>query len=39
MTLEEIKEQLVIYNRFYYNLHKDDEKYMQKKRDTELRHA
>ena len=39
MSLEEIKEQLAIYNRLYYNLRKDDEKYMQKKRDAGLRHA
>ena len=30
MSLEEIKEQLAIYNRLYYNLRKDDEAYMQK---------
>ena len=39
MTLEEIKGQLAIYNRLYYNLRKDDEKYMHKKRDAGLRHA
>ena len=39
MTLEEIKEQLAIYNRLYNNLRKDDEKYMQKKYDAVLRHA
>ena len=39
MSLEEIKEQLAIYNRLYYNLRKDDEAYMQKKRDAGLRHA
>ena len=31
MTLDEIREQLAIYNRLYYNLRKDDEAYMQKK--------
>ena len=31
MSLEEIKEQLAIYNRLYYKLRKDDEAYMQKK--------
>ena len=39
MTLDEIKEQLAVYNRLYYNLRKDDEKYMPKKRHTGLRHA
>ena len=39
MTLDEIREQLAIYNRLYYNLRKDDEAYMQKKRDAGLRHA
>ena len=39
MTLEEIKEQLAIYNRLYNNLGKDDEKYMQKQHDAGLRHA
>ena len=39
MTLDEIREQLEIYNRLYYNLRKDDEAYMQKKRDDGLRHA
>ena len=32
MSLEEIREQLAIYNRLYYNLRKEDEAYMQKKR-------
>ena len=35
MTIEEIKEQLAIYNRLYY--HKD-EAYMQKKRESAQRH-
>ena len=39
MTSEEIKEQTAIYNRLFYNLRKDDEKYMRKKRDAGLRHA
>ena len=39
MTLDEIREQLAIYNRLYYNLRKDDEAHMQKKRDAGLRHA
>ena len=39
MTLEEIEAQPAIYNRSHYNLHKDDEQYMQKKRDAGLRHA
>ena len=32
MSLEEIREQLAIYNRLYYNLRKEDEAYMQKTR-------
>ena len=39
MSLEEIREQLAIYNRLYYNLRKEDEAYMQKKRDAGLRQA
>ena len=36
MTLDEIREQLAIYNRLYYNLRKDDEAYMQKKKNVML---
>ena len=32
MTLDEIREQLAIYNRLYFTLRKDDEAYMQKTR-------
>ena len=39
MTLDEIREQLAIYNRLYYNLRKDDKAYMQKNGDAGLRHA
>ena len=33
MTIEEIKEQLAIYNRLYYHKRNKDEAYMQKKRN------
>ena len=38
MTMDEIKEQLAIYSRLYYNKRRNDEKYMQKKRESALRH-
>ena len=38
MTMDEIKEQRAIYSRLYYNKRKNDEKYMQKKRESALRH-
>ena len=34
MTMEEIKEQLAIYNRLYYHKRDKDEAYMQKKRES-----
>ena len=36
MTMDEIKEQLAIYSRLYYNKRRNDEKYMQKKRESAL---
>ena len=38
MTTDEIKEQLAIYSRLHYNKCRNDEKYMQKKRESALRH-
>ena len=38
MTMDEIKQQLAIYSRLYYNKRRNDEKYMQKKRESALRH-
>ena len=38
MTIEEIKEQLAIYNRLYYHKRNKDEAYMQKKRESAQRH-
>ena len=35
--MDEIKEQLAIYSRLYYNKRRNDEKYMQKKRESALR--
>ena len=36
--MEEIKEQLAIYNRLYYHKRNKDEAYMQKKRESAQRH-
>ena len=36
--MDEIKEQLAIYSRLYYNKRRNDEKYTQKKRESALRH-
>ena len=36
--MEEIKEQLAIYSRLYYNKRRNDEKYMQMKRESAQRH-
>ena len=36
--MDEIKQQLAIYSRLYYNKRRNDEKYMQKKRESALRH-
>ena len=38
MTMEEIKEQIAIYSRLYYNQRRNDEKYMQVKRESAQRH-
>ena len=38
MTMDEIKEQLAIYNRLYYHKRNSDEAYMQKKRESAQRH-
>ena len=38
MTIEEIKEQLAIYNRLHYHKRNKDEAYMQKKRESAQRH-
>ena len=38
MTMEEIKQQLALYQRLYYNKRKEDEQFMQKKREARLRH-
>ena len=38
MTMDEIKEQLAIYSRLYYNKRRNDEKYMQMKRASAQRH-
>ena len=37
MTMEEIREQLAIYNRLYYYKRRQEEGYMQKKRDSALK--
>ena len=37
MTMDEIKQQLALYQRLYYNKRKD-EQFMQKKRDASIRH-
>ena len=36
--MEEILEQLAIYNRLYYSKRREDESYMQKKREASQRH-
>ena len=38
MTIDEIKQQLALYQRLYYNKRKEDEQFMQKKRDSSARH-
>ena len=38
MTMDEIKQQLALYQRLYYNKRKEDEQFMQKKREASLRH-
>ena len=39
MTMDEIKQQLALYQRLYYNKRKEDEQFMKKKREASLRHA
>ena len=38
MTIDEIRQQLALYQRLYYNKRKEDEQFMQKKREARLRH-
>ena len=38
MTMDEIKQQLALYQRLYYNKRKEDVQFMQKKRDASIRH-
>ena len=38
MTMGEIKQQLALYQRLYYNKRKEDEQFMKKKREASLRH-
>ena len=38
MTMDEIKQQLALYQRLYYNKRKEDEQFMLKKRDASIRH-
>ena len=38
MTMDEIKQQLALYQRLYCNKRKEDEQFMQKKREARLRH-
>ena len=38
MTMDEIKQQLALYQRLYYNKRKEDEQFMQKKREASLMH-
>ena len=38
MTMDEIKQQLALCQRLYYNKRKEDEQFMQKKREPRLRH-
>ena len=38
MTMEEIKEQIAIYQRLYYHRRKNEKAYMQKKKDASERH-
>ena len=39
MTMDEVKQQLALYQRLYYNKRKEDEQFMLKKREASLRHA
>ena len=38
MTVDEIKQQLALHQRLYYNKRKEDQQFMQKKREASLRH-
>jgi len=38
MTLEEIKEQMALYSRLYYQKRKNDKDYMENKRASAMRH-
>ena len=37
--MDEIKQQLALYQRLYYSKRKEDEQFVQKKREASLRHA
>ena len=37
--MDEIKQQLALYQRLYYSKRKEDEQFMQKKREASLRHT
>ena len=37
--MDEIKQQLALYQRLYYNKRKEDEQFMKKKREASLRHS
>ena len=39
MTMDEIEQQLALYQRLYYAKRKEDEQFMQKKREASLRHV
>ena len=38
MTIDEIQQQLALYQRLYYAKRKEDEQFMQNKREASLRH-
>ena len=38
MTMDEIKQQLALYQRLYYAKRREDEQFMRKKREASLRH-
>ena len=38
MTMDKINQQLALYQRLYYNKRREDEQFMQKKREARLRH-
>ena len=37
MSMDEIKQQLALYQRLYYSKRKEDESFMQKKRDAKYK--